>query len=117
MFYPRYCHRQGFEKVASKIRVFLLQSLMSEMTNCINDFMDYRSFIVRDSKICGGQPVVRGTRVPVRTVLASLAEGASTEEILESFPTLTEEAIRAVIAFAAVSAAEDLPPSSPPHFS
>jgi uncharacterized protein (DUF433 family) len=71
--------------------------------------MDYSHYIVRDPKICGGEPVIKGTRVTVRTILASLAEGARIEEILEDFPTLTEEAVRAVIAFAAASAEEDLP--------
>ena len=65
--------------------------------------------IVRDPEICGGQPVIRGTRVTLRTVLASLAEGDSVNDILRSFPTLTEEDIAAVIAFAAASAQEDLP--------
>ncbi|MBL9188048.1 MAG: DUF433 domain-containing protein [Opitutaceae bacterium] len=71
--------------------------------------MDYRAFIVRDPAICGGEPVVRGTRVTVRTVLASLAEGATVEELVGDFPTLTPEAVRAIIAFAATSAREDLP--------
>lgn len=71
--------------------------------------MNYFDYIVRDQKICGGEPVVRGTRVTVRTVLASLAEGATIKEILDDFPTLTEESIRAIIAFAAASAEEDLP--------
>lgn len=71
--------------------------------------MDYDKFIVRDPKICGGQPVMKGTRVPLRTILASLAEGATIEEILQDFPTLTEEDVRAAIAFAAASAEEDLP--------
>lgn len=53
--------------------------------------------------------VLKDTRVTVRTVLASLAEGATIEEILADFPTLTEAAVRAVIAFAAASAEEDLP--------
>jgi len=76
--------------------------------------MDYQEYITRDAKICGGESVLKGTRVTVRTVLASLAEGASIQEILEDFPTLTEPAVRAVIAFAAASAEEDLPlPSTP----
>lgn len=45
----------------------------------------------------------------LRTALASLAEGATTEEILQDFPTLSREDIRAAIAFAAASAQEDLP--------
>lgn len=76
--------------------------------------MDYRAHIVRDPAICGGDAVLRGTRVTVRTVLASLAEGATVEEIIADFPTLTPEAVRAVIAFAATSAREDLPVAATP---
>ncbi len=64
--------------------------------------MDYHKHIVRDPKICGGEPVIRGTRVTIRTILASLAEGAYVDEILEDFPSLTEEDVQAVISFAAV---------------
>jgi uncharacterized protein (DUF433 family) len=71
--------------------------------------IDYSQYIVQDPRVCGGEPVVRSTRVTVRTILASLAEGATVEEILEDFPSLDEESIRAVIAFAATSTAEDLP--------
>jgi uncharacterized protein (DUF433 family) len=77
--------------------------------------MDYRQYISREAQICGGEPVIKGTRVTVRTILASLAEGARIEEILEDFPTLTEEDVRAVIAFAAVSAEEDIPIPSMPN--
>ena len=43
--------------------------------------MNYRPYIARDPAICGGEPVVKGTRVTVRTVLASLAEGMSVAEM------------------------------------
>ncbi len=76
--------------------------------------MNYQQHFERDPKVCGGEPVIKGTRVTVRTVLASLAEGARVEEILDDFPTLTEEDVRAVIAFAAVSAEEDMPVQSVP---
>jgi uncharacterized protein (DUF433 family) len=71
--------------------------------------MNYRDRIERTANIVGGEAVIRGTRVTLRTVLASLAEGATTGEILRDFPTLTEEDVRAAIAFAAASAQEDLP--------
>ncbi len=71
--------------------------------------IDYRSFIERRAQVCGGEPVIRGTRVTMRTVLASLAEGASVEEILTDFPTVSRDAVGALIAFAAASAQEDLP--------
>ncbi|HEY2740375.1 MAG TPA: DUF433 domain-containing protein, partial [Thermoanaerobaculia bacterium] len=50
--------------------------------------IDYSDYIVQDPQICGGEPVVRSTRVTVRTVLASLAEGSTVQEILEDFPSL-----------------------------
>lgn len=76
--------------------------------------MNYGAYFVRDPKLCGGETVITGTRVTVKTVLASLAEGARVEEIIADFPTLTEEAVRAVIAFAAASAEEDLPVAAVP---
>jgi uncharacterized protein (DUF433 family) len=71
--------------------------------------MNYQDRIVRDPQIMGGEPILKGTRVTLKTVLASLAEGATTAEILADFSTLAEEDIRAAIAFAAASAQEDLP--------
>jgi len=71
--------------------------------------MVVNDLITRDPAVCGGQPVFRGTRVTLRTVLASLAEGDSIEQILHSFPTLKEEQVRGAVAFAASSAQEDLP--------
>ena len=71
--------------------------------------MNYQDFLTRHPRICGGEPVVKGTRVTVRTILASLAEGATADEILADFPSLTFDQLRAVIAFAASSAEEDLP--------
>ena len=71
--------------------------------------------IVRDPKICGGQPVFKGTRVTLRTVLASLAAGDTAEEILAAFPSLKPEDIQAAIAFAAASAEEDLPVAEVPR--
>jgi len=75
----------------------------------------YDERIVRDAKVCGGEPVFRGTRVTLRTVLASLAAGDSAEEILADFPSLKAEDVQAAIAFAAASAEEDLPVPAVPH--
>jgi len=70
--------------------------------------------IVRAPGVCGGEAVFRGTRVTLRTVLASLAAGDSIEQILQDYPTLTKEDVQAAIAFAAASAQEDLPvPAAP----
>jgi uncharacterized protein (DUF433 family) len=76
--------------------------------------MNYQDRIVRDPQIVGGEPVLKGTRVTLKTVLASLAEGATAAEILADFPTLSEEDVRAAIGFAAASAQEDLPLAETP---
>ena len=70
--------------------------------------------IVRDPQICGGEPIFKGTRVSLRTVLASLAAGDTPDAILVDFPSLKPEDIQSAIAFAAASAEEDLPvPATP----
>lgn len=79
------------------------------------DLKNFGERIVRDKGICGGEPVFRGTRVTLRTVLASLADGDSIEELLAAFPSLKREDIQAAIAFAAASAEEDLPVPEAPH--
>jgi uncharacterized protein (DUF433 family) len=70
---------------------------------------NYQERLERNPRVAGGEAVIKGTRVTLRTVLASLAEGATVEEIVRDFPTLTESDVRAAIAFAAASAQEDLP--------
>lgn len=76
---------------------------------------NHRSRIVRHRKICGGEPVFKGTRVTLRTILASLAAGDTAKEILSDFPSLKPEDIQAAIAFAAASAEEDLPTPAVPR--
>ena len=80
----------------------------------MSDFLNGR--IVRVRELCGGEPVFKGTRVTLRTVLASLADGDTAEKILADFPSLTQEDIQAAIAFAAASAEEDLPTPAVPDF-
>ena len=58
---------------------------------------NYQDRIHRDPQIAEGEAVIKGTRVPLRTVLASLANGAMTAEILAGFPTLNEGDVRAAI--------------------
>ena len=69
--------------------------------------------IVLDPSVCAGQPVIRGTCVLVRLILGYLAHGETTETILRDFPSINGEDVRAVIAFAASAAKEDLPEAGP----
>ena len=54
-----------------------------------------------DPLVCGGRPVVAGTRVRVSDVLEMLAGGASAAEIVADFPYLSEPDVRAVLVYAA----------------
>jgi len=69
--------------------------------------VDWRDYLVSDSQICDGQLCAKGTRVFVTNILDSLAEGASREEILRSYPSLRPEHIDAAIAYAAELAREE----------
>lgn len=63
--------------------------------------MDYRSIITIESGKRSGKPCIRGMRITVTDVLEYLAGGMSVAEILADFPELTDEDIRACLAFAA----------------
>ncbi len=52
---------------------------------------------------CGGTPVVKGTRIPVAVIIEQLAAGESWESVLEGYPELTRDDIRAVLFFAKAS--------------
>ena len=67
----------------------------------------YENRIVREPGVCGGESIIKGTRVRVKIVLDNLAEGHTPEEIVNSYPTLSIEDVRAVIAFAASSVIDD----------
>jgi uncharacterized protein (DUF433 family) len=62
--------------------------------------MDWHDRIVVDPKVLTGKPVVRGTRISVELVVDLLAAGWSVAGILESYPHLTEDDIRACLSYA-----------------
>ena len=57
--------------------------------------------IIANPGILGGKPIVEDTRLSVEHILGLLASGMSNQEIIESYPILSEESIRAVLAYAA----------------
>lgn len=63
--------------------------------------MDWREYISVDPQVCHGKACIRGTRVMVSVVLDNLAAGLSVDEVLRSYPSLTREAVKAAIAYAA----------------
>ena len=63
--------------------------------------MDYQKVITIEPGKRSGKPCIRGTRMTVTDVLEYLAGGMTQEELLQEFPDLTPEDIRACLAFAA----------------
>ena len=63
--------------------------------------MDYTGIITIEPGRRGGKPCIRGLRITVYDVLECLASGMTQEEILREFPYLTQEDVRACLAFAA----------------
>jgi uncharacterized protein (DUF433 family) len=59
-----------------------------------------KNIISIDSEVLGGQPVFKGTRVPVDTLFMHLEQGVSLNEFLEDFPTVTREQAVAVLELA-----------------
>lgn len=70
--------------------------------------MNWRDYITVDPRICHGKACLTGTRIPVSVVLDNLAANLSVEQIRTSYPSLTLEAIRATLAYAAELATERL---------
>jgi uncharacterized protein (DUF433 family) len=68
--------------------------------------------ITVDAAVMGGVPCVRGTRIPVATVVGLFAEGLDRAAILRDYPQLTEEDLREALLFAA-AALDRHPPTMP----
>ena len=63
--------------------------------------MDWTPHIEQRENLLGGKPVCKGTRVPVALVVEHLAAGWTNQELLDNYPTLRPDHIRASLAFAA----------------
>ncbi|MAL19100.1 MAG: antitoxin [Balneola sp.] len=63
--------------------------------------MDWKEHIISEPKVLFGKPAIKGTRISVELILEKLGNGISKDELLESYPHLTEEKIQACISYAA----------------
>ena len=72
--------------------------------------MDWRDHITVDPEVWHGKACIAGTRVPVTTVLDNLAAGMSSEEVAKSYPSVSPEAVRAALRYAAALANERVVP-------
>ena len=63
--------------------------------------MNWRQYITVDPSVYHGKACIKGTRIMVSVILDNLAAGLAVDEILLSYPSLTREAVRAAITYAA----------------
>lgn len=73
--------------------------------------MSYEELLRRitvDANVCGGKPCVRGTRIYIAIILDGLAEGLTPEEIIDHYPQLGLDDIRAALAYAAELSRENI---------
>ncbi len=68
--------------------------------------MNWRDHITVDPEVCHGKACISGTRVLVTTVLDNLAGGLDAEDIARSYPSVSREAVRAALCYAAALANE-----------
>lgn len=68
--------------------------------------MNWQEYIVVDPNVCHGKACLKGTRIMVSVVLDNLAAGLTVDEILQSYPSLSAEAVQATIGYAAELARE-----------
>ncbi len=69
--------------------------------------MNWQEYIHTDPNISLGKPVIKGTRLSVDFILGLLGNGWTSEQIFESYPRLTPEALQAVFAYAAESISQE----------
>lgn len=60
---------------------------------------NWQEYIISDDKILLGKPIVKGTRISVEFILERLADGWSEQDILENYPNLKNESLKAVFAY------------------
>lgn len=63
--------------------------------------MNWHEYIESDPAVCHGAACIKGTRIQVSVVLDNLAAGLLPNELVQSYPSLTVDAVRAAIAYAA----------------
>ena len=90
-----------------------ITSEVEALTERLERVEQTRSFVSVDPQVRGGEPVVRGTRIPV-SVLADLErQGATREELLEDYPALTPESLEAALLYAQLYPRRGRPRSAP----
>lgn len=77
----------------SEAVVIEVRKARTDLKSAMASYKKAHAMVVEDPEIMGGMPVIRGTRIPVQLVAEMRRQGASVEEILEGYPSLTREQV------------------------
>ncbi len=69
--------------------------------------MDWRNYIHSNPDILAGKPMIKGTRIPVVFILDLLGTGWTEQQIMENYPSLTQEHLKAIYLFSSEALKED----------
>ncbi|MDQ4075619.1 MAG: DUF433 domain-containing protein [Chloroflexota bacterium] len=70
--------------------------------------VDWKAYVTIDPDLHHGDPCLKGTRIPVATIVGSLADGMTTEEILAAYPQLSVAHVQAALAYAAAVVRQEI---------
>ena len=70
--------------------------------------INWQTFIVIDPELHHGEPCIAGTRVPVAILVGSIADGMTVDEVVNEYPQITRDAVRAALAYAADVVRQDI---------
>jgi len=86
-----------------------------ELATSLRELRRVRQLVVSDADIMGGDPVFRGTRVPVHLIATLVGQGSSAADVLEGYPRLTDEMVRLAPIYAAAYPLRGRPRAQPWH--
>jgi uncharacterized protein (DUF433 family) len=92
-----------------------LRELRRELAMALRELRQVRRLVVSDPDILGGDPVFRGTRVPVHLIAELVAKGTAADELLEGYPRLIADMIRLAPVYAAAYPLRGRPRKQPWH--
>ncbi len=84
-----------------------------ELAAALRSLRRVRDLVTTDPEIMGGEPVFRGTRVPVRLIAASLENATPSEDLLHDYPRLTAEMLRLAPSYVAAYPLRGRPKNQP----
>lgn len=99
----KFLESHGHSAPNTKARICVLKESAKERPVDASIDPELRKRIHSDAAICGGRPLIRGTRIRVCDILGMLANGVSASEMLADYPYLTEADLRAALAFGAAA--------------